>query len=182
MQERVWTWSKATSRFMRWIRCGSATSPTSEPKRVGSTWCASWMPARGAFLAMRWVRQWTPSCSSTHSIRPRIYAAGFCWAETIFHSDHGSQDTSDLFRDALRLPCIRQSMRTLGDSYDKPMAESLWASRKRELIYRTTLSTREEARTAIFDWINRYNKTRRHSGIKYLSPIQFEQGARVQAA
>jgi transposase InsO family protein len=34
----------------------------------------------------------------------------------------------------------------------------------------------------IFDWINWYNKTRRHSSIEYLSPIQFEQGAMTQAA
>jgi putative transposase len=73
-------------------------------------------------------------------------------------------------------------MGTIGDSYDNAMAESLWASLKKELIYRTTFSTREEARTAIFDWINWYNKTRRHSGIEYLSPIQFEQGAMIQAA
>jgi len=73
-------------------------------------------------------------------------------------------------------------MGTIGDSYDNAMAESLWASLKKELIYRTTFSTREAARTAIFDWINWHNKTRRHSGIEYLSPIQFEQAATIQAA
>jgi transposase InsO family protein len=73
-------------------------------------------------------------------------------------------------------------MGAIGDSYDNAMAESLWASLKKELIYRTTFSTREVSRTAIFAFINWYNKTRRHSGIGYLSPIQFEQKARIQAA
>lgn len=43
------------------------------------------------------------------------------------------------------------------------MAEALWASLKKELVYRTSFTTREEARTEIFDWIKWYNKTRRHS-------------------
>ena len=101
---------------------------------------------------------------------------------TIFHSDHGSQYTSDLFREVLRLSEMRQSMGTIGDSYDNAMAEALWASLKKELVYRTSFTTLEEARTEIFDWINWYNKTRRHSSIEYLSPIQFEQGAMIQAA
>jgi putative transposase len=73
-------------------------------------------------------------------------------------------------------------MGAIGDSYDNAMAESLWASLKKELIYRTTFSTRQVTRTAIFTFINWYNKTRRHSGIGYLSPIQFEQEPRIQAA
>jgi hypothetical protein len=82
---------------------------------------------------------------------------------------HNVEVTS--LRDALRLSSIRESMGAIGDSYDNAMAESLWASLKNELIYRTTFSTREVTRTfstrqvtraAIFDW---YNKTRRGSGI-----------------
>ncbi|MGC9156533.1 MAG: IS3 family transposase [Ferrimicrobium sp.] len=61
------------------------------------------------------------------------------------------------------------------------MAESLWASLKKELVYRTDFDTREEARTEIFDWIQWYNR-KRHSSIDYLSPIQFEQAATLQAA
>ena len=75
-----------------------------------------------------------------------------------------------------------QSMGTVGDSFDNAMAESLWASLKKELVYRTTFHTRKEARTAIFDWIQWYNRKRLHSSIDYLSPIQFEQAATIQAA
>ncbi len=66
---------------------------------------------------------------------------------------------------------MAQSMGTVGDSYDNAMAEALWASLKKELVYRTNFNTREEARTAIFDWIHWYNKTRRHWRIGYVSPI-----------
>ena len=102
--------------------------------------------------------------------------------ETIFHSDHGSQYTSEQFREALRISRISQSMGSVGDSYDNAMAEALWASLKKELVYRNDFTTREEARIAIFDWIHWYNRTRRHSSIGYISPNQFEEGARVQAA
>ncbi len=71
-------------------------------------------------------------------------------------------------------------MGAIGDSYDNAMAESVWASLEKELIYRTTFSTREVTRTAIFAFINWYNNDA--TGIGYLSPIQFEQKARIQAA
>jgi len=102
--------------------------------------------------------------------------------ETIFHSDHGSQYTSDDFREMLRLADMAQSMGTVGDNFDNAMAESLWASLKKELVYRTEFNTREEARTAIFDWIQWYNRKRLHSSIDYVSPMQFEQAATIQAA
>jgi len=42
--------------------------------------------------------------------------------ETIFHSDHGSQYTSDDFREMLRLADMAQSMGTVGGSFDKALA------------------------------------------------------------
>jgi transposase InsO family protein len=92
------------------------------------------------------------------------------------------QYTSDDFREMLRLADMAQSMGTVGDSFDNAMAESLWASLKKELVYRSEFKTREEARTAIFDWIQWYNRKRLHSSIDYVSPMQFEQAATIQAA
>ena len=65
-------------------------------------------------------------------------------------------------------------MGAIGDSYDNAMAESLWASLKKELVYKRAFKTREEAKAKIFDWINWYNNRRRHSGIGYVSPICYE--------
>lgn len=52
---------------------------------------------------------------------------------------------------------------------------SFWSSLKYELVYHHRFSTRAEARTAIFDYIETfYNRTRLHSSLDYLSPINFE--------
>ncbi len=46
---------------------------------------------------------------------------------------------------------MAQSMPNAGDSFDNAMAPSLWASLKKELVYRTDFSTREGPSSAIFD-------------------------------
>ena len=58
-------------------------------------------------------------------------------------------------------------MGTVGDSYDNAMAESLWSSLKRELVDDTYFATKDEARLAIFEWINWYNSERLHSSLDY---------------
>ena len=63
-----------------------------------------------------------------------------------------------------------------GNCYDNAPVESFFASLKRELIPRCSFATREEARSAVFEWIAVwYNRKRRHSTLGYLSPEQFEQ-------
>ena len=100
----------------------------------------------------------------------------------IFHLGHGSQYTSEDFREILRISKMAQSMGKVGTSYDNAMAESLWASLKKELIYQARFKTREEAKTKIFDWIHWYNHKRIHSSINYLSPIAFEALADARVA
>lgn len=56
------------------------------------------------------------------------------------------------------------------------MAESFFASLECEVLDRNHFKTREEARTAVFSWIEGwYNPRRRHSSLEYLSLIEFEQ-------
>jgi putative transposase len=56
------------------------------------------------------------------------------------------------------------------------MAESFFSSLECEVLDRHRFGTREEARAAVFSWIEGwYNTHRRHSSLGYLSPIEFEQ-------
>ncbi len=67
------------------------------------------------------------------------------------------------------------SMGSVGDAYDNAMAESFFASLECELINRRSWQNKTAARLAIFTWIESwYNLTRRHSGLGYLSPSNFE--------
>lgn len=99
----------------------------------------------------------------------------------IHHSDRGTQYTSIAFGLRAREAGIVQSMGSTGDCYDNAMAESFFASLETELIDRTSWRTRADARLAVFDYIEAfYNPRRRHSGLGYLSPAEFERRYRSQ--
>ncbi len=94
---------------------------------------------------------------------------------TICHSDHGCQYTSLAFGKRCREAGVRPSMGTVGDAYDNAMCESFFATLECELIDRNRFHSHSEARMALFSYIEGwYNPTRRHSGIDYLSPINYE--------
>ena len=98
----------------------------------------------------------------------------------IHHSDQGCQYTSIEFGRRCREAGVRPSMGSVGDCYDNAMCESFFATLECELIDRSTFHSHDEARVAIFDFIEGfYNTRRRHSSIGYQSPVQFE---RRQAA
>ena len=54
------------------------------------------------------------------------------------------------------------------------MAESFWASLKRELVSRYRFASRADARRAIIAWINHYNAVRLHSSLGSVPPIEWE--------
>jgi len=96
-------------------------------------------------------------------------------AGLIYHSDRGSQYASEDHRTALTTHGMIASMSRRGCCYDNAAAESFWHTLKNELIYRTSFQTRDQARTEIFDYIEVfYNRTRRHTSIGNLSPVDFE--------
>jgi putative transposase len=95
--------------------------------------------------------------------------------QVIHHSDQGSQYTSLAFGNRCRQMGVTPSMGTVGDAYDNAMAESFFATLECELIARKTFETRSQARMALFTWIEGwYNPRRRHSGLGYKSPMNFE--------
>jgi putative transposase len=91
----------------------------------------------------------------------------------IFHSDRGSQYTSIEFHDHLTNYEMTGSMGRTGVCWDNALAESFFASLKKELVYRTVFSTRKKARDAIAEYIEIfYNRQRLHSGIDYRTPLE----------
>jgi putative transposase len=70
---------------------------------------------------------------------------------------------------------IMPSMGSVGDAYDNAMAESFFATLEREVLDRRRFKSQAEARMAIFEWIEGwYNPHRRHSGLGYRSPVNYE--------
>lgn len=95
--------------------------------------------------------------------------------ETIAHSDQGSQYASHEYREKLNLVGIITSMSRKGNCWYNAHCESFFHSLKTELVYRTTFKIREEAKQAIFLWIETwYNRKRRHSAFEYMSPVEYE--------
>ncbi len=93
----------------------------------------------------------------------------------VHHSDHGSQYVALIFGQRLRKAGIAQSMGSVGDCYDNAVCESFHATIEKELLRRRPFRTKQQARTAIFDWIETwYNRDRRHSRLGYLSPDRYE--------
>ena len=63
-----------------------------------------------------------------------------------------------------------------GNCYDNAVAESFFSSLKKERIRRKIYSTRKEAKSEIFDYIEVfYNRKRRHSHLNQLSPMASEE-------
>lgn len=93
----------------------------------------------------------------------------------IHHSDRGSQYASDEYQRLLVNHEVVCSMSRPGDCYDNAVAESFFASLKKECLSRIHFATHTEAYDAIARYIDGfYNPIRRHSTLGYLSPINFE--------
>jgi putative transposase len=96
-------------------------------------------------------------------------------AGLIHHSDRGVQYTSAEYRKMMQLAGLRASMSRKADCYDNAPMESFFHTLKTELVHHQRYATREEARLNIFAYIEGfYNRTRRHSAIGYISPIEME--------
>ena len=114
----------------------------------------------------------------THLASPSLLrAAGFRGGYPLDAHErfHGCQYTSLAFGHQLQAAGILPSMCSAGDCYDNAVAESFFATLKTELVDRQPWPTRQQAKTAIFEYLEGfYNRRRRHSGLGYLSPAAFE--------
>jgi putative transposase len=93
----------------------------------------------------------------------------------VHHSDRGSQYTSIAMGRTLRDSKIMASMGSRGDPWDNASAESCISTIKNELVKRRTFATRDQARLALFRYIEAfYNPLRRHSSLDMHSPDEYE--------
>jgi transposase InsO family protein len=95
--------------------------------------------------------------------------------DLIHHSDRGVQYASAHYRETVRSAGFRASMSRKADCYDNAPMESFFHTLKTELVHHRQYATREDAKRDIFAYIEGYyNRTRRHSAIGYISPIEME--------
>ncbi len=89
----------------------------------------------------------------------------------IFHSDRGSQYTSNDFEQLLINSNVKHSYSKKGYPYDNASMESFNAILKKEEVNVNNYETFNEAKLAIFEFIEGwYNKQRIHSGLNYITP------------
>jgi len=96
-------------------------------------------------------------------------------AGVIFHSDRGCQYTSKDFAALARVNGVILSVSRKGECWDNAVAESFFATIKRELISDRAWPTRAGLHRAVFGYIEGWYNTRRlHSALGYLSPAEYE--------
>src|SRR5437763_4115729 len=97
-------------------------------------------------------------------------------AGLLHHSDRGSEFTSERYQAALRELGIEVSMSRTANCWDNAAMESFFATLTKECTDRTRFQSRQQARSAIFEYLECfYNPVRLHSTLHYVSPFAFEQ-------
>jgi putative transposase len=95
--------------------------------------------------------------------------------ELLHHSDRGVQYASNNYQALLAKHDITCSISRKGNCWDTAVAESFFATLEWELIEASDWHTHEEAKRAIFEYLEVwYNQKRRHSTLGYKSPAEYE--------
>ena len=93
----------------------------------------------------------------------------------LHHSDRGCQYTSADYRAALDELGAVVSMSRKGNCWDNAVAESFFATLKKELLHRKRWSNLAQLRAALFEYIEVfYNRRRLHSSLDYKTPANIE--------
>ncbi len=94
----------------------------------------------------------------------------------LHHSDRGSEFTSDRYLALLADLGIQVSMSRTANCWDNAAMESFFATLTKECTDRIRFQTRQQARSAIFEYLECfYTPVRLHSRLQYVSPLAFEQ-------
>jgi putative transposase len=102
-------------------------------------------------------------------------------SDLLHHSDRGTEFTSERYQAALREFGIEVSMSRTANCWDNAAMESFFATLAKECTNRVGFRSRQEARSAIFEYLECfYNPIRLHSTLQYVSPLAFEQAHESQ--
>lgn len=91
-----------------------------------------------------------------------------------FHSDRGKQYPSGAFTQLLQANGIRQPFSDTGRPHDNAVAETFFATFKKEETYRRDYTSEQSFRKSVEQYIQFYNEVRPHQTLKYRSPQAFE--------
>ena len=121
-----------------------------------------------------------------YSVSRNIDTELVCWAlgnalhwkrkdeTTIFHSDRGSQYSSNRYQAMLTQNKIMGSMSKAGYPYGGSPMESFFASLKKEYFYRREYATIQDVERDLFYYIEVfYNRKRLHSSLGTMSPVAY---------
>lgn len=151
------------------------------PTREGVLYLATVLDL-GSRRCVGWAMRDTLEVELALSALRMAQAARAPAAGLIHHSDRGSQYTSGDYRAELAAHSMLASMSGKGDCYDNAVAESFFSTLEFELLMKNDWHTREDARRAIFRYIEIwYNRRRRHSTLGYISPAEYEQQLQTAA-
>ncbi len=96
----------------------------------------------------------------------------------LIHSDRGSQYASISYQTLINQYGMVVSMSRKGNCWDNAVTESFFSTLKKELIYYERYSSRKDASSSIFEYIEVfYNRQRLHSTLGYICPEQYERMA-----
>ena len=95
-----------------------------------------------------------------------------------FHSDRGKQYTSAAFTALLQKCEVKQSFSATARPHDNAVAETFFASFKKEEAYRREYTSEQSYRKSVEQYIRFYNELRPHRTLKYKTPQAFEEAYR----
>lgn len=93
----------------------------------------------------------------------------------IFHSDRGGQYVSGAFTKLLRDHKVKQSFSASRKPHDNAVAETFFATFKKEEAYRRIYSSEQDYRNSVDRYIEFYNEKRPHRSLAYKTPVRFEE-------
>lgn len=192
-------WVKTTQSNHHWPVAANLLDRNFAPKELAEVWVSdiTYIPSEQGWLYLTTVmdlgdRQILGWSLSDGMSAEETSIAAFKQALTrrlpgeglLFHSDQGVQYACEDFTETLDKYRMRQSMSRKGNCWDNAPAESFFKTLKYELDMPDRYETYQQARTAIFEFIEIwYNRKRLHSALDYRSPVQAEQNLnRKQAA